>query len=505
MTDVAAHQVANATDAGQHVVEHVYRPRGRHRELFRCRAPEVVSSGPAGTGKSRAILEYLFWIASTFAGSKILIARKTRESITNSIQLIWEEEVLPPGCGIRLHQRNQRYTFPNGSIVALGGLDKDTRLFSSQWDVIYVNEATELTEGNWESLNRALRSGKLAWKQLIGDCNPDAPTHWIMRRIEAGKITWIQTRHEDNPRADEAYLNRLRSLTGIRKERLYHGRWVAAEGQVYDQWEVPPDTHLFTFYPNGRETPPPDWDVLWSVDFGFTNPFVWQDWRLDGDKRLWLHREIYMTLQTVDQHAARILEVTADDPPPRAVVCDHDAENRAQLEKHLRHRTTSAFKEIDPGLEAVMVRIRRAGDGMPRLFVRRDALVDRDPELWDRKQPVSTAQEFPVYTWAKRPDGAVPTSRTRRRGQDTPIDQWNHGMDAARYAVAWADGLRHGWRPEAIPVGLTQTSRWLSGQGDPSRADASVQPAASVALPILATGARVQRLGFGNWRPRFGR
>jgi len=43
----------------------------------------------------------------------------------------------------------QSYTYPNGSTIVLGGLDKESRIMSTQYDVIYVQEAIELTEAEW--------------------------------------------------------------------------------------------------------------------------------------------------------------------------------------------------------------------------------------------------------------------------------------------------------------------------------------------------------------------
>jgi len=59
-----------------------YRPYGGNRELFRCRAPEILLSGPAGTGKTRANLELFNLLAMTYPGARLLMLRKTRRSLT---------------------------------------------------------------------------------------------------------------------------------------------------------------------------------------------------------------------------------------------------------------------------------------------------------------------------------------------------------------------------------------------------------------------------------------
>jgi hypothetical protein len=167
------------------------------------------------------------------------------------------------------------------------------------------------------------------------------------------------------------------------------------------------------------------------VDFGFTNPFVWQEWAQDPDGRLYLVREVYHTGRLVEDHARRIKELTRNSPRPRAVLCDHDAEDRATLERHLQLRTTPAPKEISPGIQSVASRLRLAGDGKPRLFVVRGALDERDPALDARKAPCSTAEEWDGYVW---------DTRAGRKKGEVPLDRDDHGLDACRYLVHYLDG-----------------------------------------------------------------
>jgi len=57
-------------------VELRYQPRGVAAQLFECRVPEVVLSGPAGTGKTRAWLERLHLLAADrYPGMRALIVR----------------------------------------------------------------------------------------------------------------------------------------------------------------------------------------------------------------------------------------------------------------------------------------------------------------------------------------------------------------------------------------------------------------------------------------------
>jgi hypothetical protein len=187
---------------------------------------------------------------------------------------------------------------------------------------------------------------------------------------------------------------------------------------------------------------PATWPRFWTVDFGYTNPFVWQEWAQDPDGRLYRVREIYHTQRLVEDHAKQILNVTAGGPRPRAIICDHDAEDRATLERHLKMRTKPAHKSVSDGIQAVASRLRVAGDHLPRLFYIQGARVEADPDLVDVFKPTCTEDEFDSYVWD--------TSNGRKKGEQ-PVKASDHGLDASRYVVAEVDGLKPPTKP-AVPI-----------------------------------------------------
>jgi hypothetical protein len=87
----------------------------------------------------------------------------------------------------------------------------------------------------------------------------------------------IDCTHEDNPvlydrakgewtKAGLVYIDTLDRLTGPRKDRLRFGKWVQAEGIVYEGFER--SKHLVD-----RFEIPKEWPRYWVIDFGYTNPF----------------------------------------------------------------------------------------------------------------------------------------------------------------------------------------------------------------------------------------
>lgn len=334
-----------------------YAARGAAAKLWGDRSGEVVLSGPAGTGKSRACLEKLHFCALKYARMRGLIMRKTRESLSEAALVTFEEKVLPAGSSIAEGPRRnyrQVYTYPNRSQIVVGGMDKPGKVMSTEYDMIYVQEATELDLVDWLALTTRLRNGVMPYQQVIADCNPDAPNHWLYLRAQRGELLLLHSRHEDNPvlyqqgawtEAGRVYLDRLDRLgtlnpeTGEREgteyQRLRWGVWVQATGQIYrGVWsDGPADgnvTEAADYEPDGGA-------VVWAVDDGYvgaldattgsytadSHPRVILFWQERSDGRLCLFDEYYAVELQDDAQIASALE--RPYPAPSHAVADKSA------------------------------------------------------------------------------------------------------------------------------------------------------------------------------------
>lgn len=399
-----------------------YEPRGGALELFRCREREVVYVGPAGTGKTRAVLEKLFLACMKHAGMRALVVRKTRASLTESAMVTFETKVVDKRQLIAQDvQRKFRhsYEFKNGSSIVLGGMDNADRIMSTEFDVVLMVEATEFTEGDLETLHTRLRNAVMPYQQLIAECNPSGPAHWLKRRIDTGKAKEILSRHADNPSVSPEYLEALSKLSGHRRARLYLGQWAAAEGLVYEGFDR--NIHIIDAMPDGWES----WKKVRAIDFGYTNPFVCGWGAVDNDGRLYIYREMVKAGVTVKNHAERIGHHSRDERYD-FTVSDHDAEDRATLAE-CGIETKAADKDVSSGIQAVADRLRVAGDGRPRLFFLRSALVEPAPE----GKAYGCIAEIEGYMWHTAKDG--------KSAKEEPIKENDHSMDMLRYMIKAID------------------------------------------------------------------
>lgn len=423
--------------------------RNNLRQFFTMKTPtEIVLDGPAGTGKTRVALERQHLIMCKYPNARGLVVRQYRSSMNETCLQVLDKEVFADSTGKDYDdaphwaERDQKYTYDNGSEIIVAGMDDPTKAMSSQYDWIYWNELIEGSEEAWMKLSTRLRNFRVPYQQLLGDTNPGPPSHWILNREKSGRLLRLPTTHKDNPvywdavngkwtAKGQAYVNGILrdGLTGVTRDRLYDGRWVSAEGLVYKQWDANLH-HIEKFEVPDR------WPRYWIFDFGYVDPFVWIEIAEDPDTGLlYLSRELYHTGLRVDEAADMIREATKGRPKPWALICDHDAEDRATLENNLKMITLPAFKFIHPGIQAVQNRLRAdypGRNGIPGLFVMRDCGIKRDATLVARHKPTSTAEEFDMYQWDT---GKIALDKYK----DLPIDKNNHGMDAVRYGVAFID------------------------------------------------------------------
>jgi len=124
--------------------------RGAGKTLFDCKDSEVMISGPAGTGKSVACLTLVHSLAVSNPGFRGLVLRNTRSSLTNTGLVTFEQWVLGLEHTLVVNgprwRYRETYEYPNGAVIDIGGMDKPSKVLSSEYDVIYVQQAEELSE-----------------------------------------------------------------------------------------------------------------------------------------------------------------------------------------------------------------------------------------------------------------------------------------------------------------------------------------------------------------------
>lgn len=411
----------------------VYRPLPWQIKPLLDTSFTLLLTGSAGGGKSKVAAEKVNAYLKKYPGSMGLMLRKQRQSMTNSTVLFFERAIVGIDPTIKHFPSKNRFEYDNGSILAYGGMDGDEQKEQIRsigqegaLHIVWMEEANRFNEEDYNELLARMR-GQNSWLQIILTTNPDAPTHWIYRRLilkQEAKVYYSKA--IDNPHNPPSYINTLQKLTGVTKARLADGKWVQAEGVVFDDFD--PDIHTCDPF-----VIPKTWKRFITVDFGFTSPFVALWWAIDPMDRLYCYRELYMTRRTVRHHAKTMRESLEPGEDIEITICDHDAEDRLTLEEE-GFWNIPAYKDIDRGIQLVKERMKlRPGDDKPRIVFFRHSLIETDPNLVESNRPTTTLEEFNAYVWAmRRGDNLV---------KDIPQDKNNHGMDTVRYAVSYIDAM----------------------------------------------------------------
>ena len=296
--------------------------RGGNLELQTCKDYEVVLEGPADTGKTIAALNFINNMAWEHPNSQIAMVRKTFRSMAGTVVQTFHNNILPypptdTRCPIKVYggtKKPERYLYPNGSTIWLGGMDNPDKVLSAERDIIYVNQCEELSLPDWEVLMTRCtgRAGNMPDPMMLGDMNPAHPTHWLYGREKSKSTKFVSVTHRDNPDLytdageitpqGEKRLERLSRLTGDRKLRLFHGIRAFPEGAIYSVYNE--EKHKVQAF-----TPDPLWPRFVGIDpFGAYIASVWLAW----DSRtnvLNVYREYYEPFgKTTANHVGDILE-----------------------------------------------------------------------------------------------------------------------------------------------------------------------------------------------------
>ena len=413
---------------------------GGARDFCRYKEPEAIIHGPAETGKTISALWKLNLCALKYDNASLVIARKTLASTHGSVLVTFQNKVLG-GPDERLWpckkyggEKAEWFDYRNGSRIWITGLDKSSKVLSSEHDIIYVNQAEELDLDDWETLTTRTtgRAGNMPYSQTIGDCNPAWPLHWIYHRPT---LELFYSRHQENPalydqttgeitEQGKRTMGVLEALTGVRKDRLLYGKPAQAEGAVYDAWDEP------LHYINADQVPPLSRYIM-AQDWGYTHAGVLGLWGIDGDGRMYLEAQVYHTKRNIDWWTKWARELHKETGyTTEAIACDPSEPAYIDAYKAKGLPAVKADNSVRPGIDAVQRRLAKAGDGRPRLFIVRDSLRVVDPQLREAKLPYATEHEFPAYIWRD----------TAKR--EEPVKENDHGMDMVRYAVMYVDGGR---------------------------------------------------------------
>ena len=208
----------------------------------------LVLKGGGGSGKSIFAGRKLLERASCECGHRFLVVRKVSRTLRQSCfsqllgQLAENYPHLVCGKDYTVSKSELAIRFSQtGSEIIFSGIDDPEKLKSIyRITGIWIEEASELDEEDFDQLDIRLRDKTPHYKQIILSFNPVSATHWLKRRFfdrEDERARVCETTYLDNPRLSE---EAVRTLLSFRETNPYYyevyalGHWGVSGRCVFD-------------------------------------------------------------------------------------------------------------------------------------------------------------------------------------------------------------------------------------------------------------------------------
>ena len=291
-------------------------PQKKQLEFFMKKTKYVAYGGARGGGKSWALRRKLVLMCARFSGISVLLIRRTYAELRdNHIRVLLSElKDIATYADTR-----KTFEFPNGSRIRLGYLDSenDTAQYQGQeYDVIAIDEATQLTEYQFQTLKGCLRGNNSFPKRMYLTCNPGGVGHgWVKRLFIdreyresefAEEYAFIPAKVYDNEillKNNPDYLGQLKSLPRGLKEAWLDGSWEGFEGQFFGEFDF--DVH--TVVPYRLEG---NLKRYCAIDYGL-DMLACVFAAIDENGKAYIYDEIHESGLIVSEAAKKILEKSA--------------------------------------------------------------------------------------------------------------------------------------------------------------------------------------------------
>ena len=390
----------------------------------------ILCDGAVRSGKTVCLaVGFLLWSMTRFENQCFALCGRSLEGLRRNVTRLlpeWTEGIF------RIQERRAEHRIT----VWSGGRKNDYYLFGGHDESSYtaIQGITlagvlldEVALMPRSFVEQALARCSVPGSKFWFNCNPAGPGHWFYRewvlRARERNLLHLHFTMEDNPALSEPVKARYRRLyTGAFYDRYVLGLWRGAEGLVYDMFDE--RRHLLS------QLPPLRGETYVSVDYGTLNPTVFLKWRraerggwVCTGEYYWSGRE--ERRQKTDGDYAGDLARFLEGEVPRAVVVDPSA---ASFMEELRRRGWPVLRADN-----------RVADG-----IRRVGELLREGQLLFSAGCRRTVEEFQSYLWDET---------AAAQGEDRPVKEHDHCMDALRYFVTTV-ACRESGRVARRPRGL---------------------------------------------------
>ena len=362
----------------------------------------IVNRGGAGSSKSYSIGQLLLYKFFNEQQKKILILRKTLPSLRVSTLTLMNDLLNSYGLKDRVVEEKVHLNwYYNGSLIHFQGLDDPEKIKSAEFHYIWIEEATEFTWEEYQTIKLRLRAKSKDGNpnHIYLTFNPIDEMHWIKEKLVADQtqnIKEIVSSYKDNPFLPQEYIQDLENLQfqDISFYNVYTlGNWGKLENIIYKNWDT------CSYMPDQTVVD----KVFYGLDFGYNDPSALIECRVKG-KDVWERELLYHTKLTNSDLISHLMTLIPEEKRRKHVIYADSAEpDRIKEIKDAGFRIRPAIKLVSNGIDIVK---------RYKVHIMEDSL--------------NLIKEKRAYSWKKDRNGNV---------TDEPIGIWDHLMSAERYAI----------------------------------------------------------------------
>jgi len=375
----------------------------------------IIADGAIRSGKTVSMsLSFVMWAMCRFDGQNFGMCGKTIGSFRRNVLFTLKLMLRSRGYGVKDHRADNMVQITrNGKenyFYIFGGKDERSQDLIQGITLagVFFDEAALMPQS---FVNQATGRCSVGGSKYWFNCNPDGPYHWFklewLDNLDKKNMLHLHFAMDDNLSLLEDVKKRYRSTyTGIFYKRYILGLWVMAEGTIYDMFDA--DAHTKPY----KEIVPQlaDGERYVSIDYGTQNPTVFLLWN-KGKNGIWYCiREYYYSgrdkrKQKTDAEYADDLTEWLKEIKIKAIIVDPSAASFiAELRKR-GYEVKKAKNDVEDGIRLV------------------STLLNTGKIIFS-EACTNTIKEFASYIW---------DAKAAERGEDKPIKQYDHAMDAVRY------------------------------------------------------------------------
>lgn len=389
-----------------------------YRKFWKFKGRYRVVKGSRASKKSKTTALWFIYNMMKYKGANTLVVRKTYRTLHDSCftELKWAIHRLHVDEWWDIKESPLEMTYkPTGQKIYFRGLDDPLKVTSITVEFgelcwLWIEEAYEITsESDFDMLDESIRGAISSdypdlFKQITLTFNPWNEHHWMKKRFfddpDADTLA-ITTNYMCNEWLDDADLRvfeRMKEKNPRRYQVAGLGNWGVVDGLVYENWEEK-DFDV-------KDIVRPDTKSAFGLDFGYTNDptALWCGIVDEKNKLIYVFDELYETGLTNSMIYQRILNmgcakehITADSAEPKSIA-------------ELRDLGLSHIKGARKGKDSI-------NNGIQYI---------QNYKIIVHPRCVNFLTEISNYTWDTDKFG---------KKLNQPIDDFNHLMDAMRYAL----------------------------------------------------------------------